>query len=148
MIRIEKLQHCGLVVHDLEKSRWFYGTVLGMEELSRPRTFTFRGAWFRSGDGEVHLIAAGDTTAPPGLEDPGPGKHAGLATHIAFEVDDLAATRAQLIRHGVEILGGPVERGDGFEQLWVFDPDGYVIEFFQRTDTDQRAAPERGAVRG
>ena len=147
-MKIKRLQHCGLVVSDLEKSRWFYGTVVGLEEVGRPPNFTFAGAWFRcpSGD-EFHLIVAGDTTAPPGFKDAGPGKHSGLATHIAFEVEDLAAVKARLEEQGLEILGGPMMRGDGVEQLYLNDPDGYMVEFFQWTGADQSDAPERAPVR-
>lgn len=147
MVELKGLQHCSLVVRDLERSRWFYGTVLGMEEVPRPSTFTFRGAWFRRGGHEVHLILASDTTAPPGLPDPGVGKQTGLATHIAFEVADLEAARAELQRHGVRVVGGPMPRGDGVMQLYVEDPDGYLIELFERTAAGL-GGPERGAVRG
>lgn len=129
---IRALQHCSLVVVDLERSRWFYGTVLGMEEVPRPATFTFRGAWFRSGNREIHLILAEDTTAPVGVPEAGAAKRTGLATHIAFEVSDLEAALAALKRHGVPVAG-PSPRGDGVMQLYVEDPDGYLIELFQRT---------------
>jgi catechol 2,3-dioxygenase-like lactoylglutathione lyase family enzyme len=146
-MEILRLQHCGLVVSDLEKSRWFYETVVGMAEVSRPPNFTFAGAWFRDNSGdELHLIVAGDTTAPAGFKNPGPGKHTGLATHISFEVTDLAAMKARLEDHGLEILGGPMQRGDGVEQLYLHDPDGYLIEFFQWTHADQKDAPARAPV--
>ena len=146
-MKVKAIQHCGLVVEDLEKSRWFYGTVVGLEEVSRPPNFTFAGAWFRcpSGD-EFHLIVASDTTAPAGFKDPGKGKHTGLMTHIALEVEDLAATKTHLEDHELEILGGPLMRGDGVEQLYLQDPDGYMVEFFQWTHQDQSAAPERAPV--
>jgi len=143
-----KLQHCSLVVRDLAKSRWFYGTVLGMEEVARPPNFTFDGAWFRGDESEFHLIAASDTTAPPGFEDPGPAGHTGLATHIALEVTDLSGTKAQLEQYGIEILGGPMPRGDGVVQMYVHDPDGYLIEFFEWAAGGKQEATERGAVRG
>ncbi|HEX9921489.1 MAG TPA: VOC family protein [Anaerolineae bacterium] len=146
---IKGIQHCGLVVGDLERSRWFYGAVVGLKEVPRPRNFTFGGAWFQDeGGDELHLIVAGDTTAPPGFKDPGPGKHTGLATHISFEVTDLAEMKGRLEAHDQEILGGPLPRGDGVEQLYLHDPDGYLIEFFQWTGTDQADAPERGAIMG
>ncbi len=144
----KSLQHCGLVVRDLERSRWFYGKVLGMVELPRPKTFTFEGAWFKGGAGELHLIVAKDTTAPAGFQDAGPSKHTGLATHLAFEVDDLAEIKARLAEHGVEITGGPIMRGDGVEQMYVLDPDGFMVEFFQWTNESQDQAPERRPVRG
>ncbi len=147
-MKIKKMQHCGLVVEDLEKSRWFYGTVIGLEEVPRPPNFTFSGAWFRCpGGDEFHLIVADDTTAPAGFKDPGTGKHTGLATHIALEVEDLPAVKARLEEVGLEILGGPMMRGDGVEQLYLHDPDGYMVEFFHWTDQNQASASERAPVR-
>ena len=42
-----RIQHVGLVVSDLERSRRFYRDALGLEEVPRPPNFTFAGAWFR-----------------------------------------------------------------------------------------------------
>ena len=145
-MNIKTLQHCGLVVRDLERSRWFYGTVLGMQEVPRPSNFKFGGAWFQGGDSQLHLILARDTTAPAGFVDAGPAKHTGLATHLAFEVGNLAATKARLEQHGIEILGGPMLRGDGAEQMYLHDPDGYLLEFFHWINTGIKDAPERRAV--
>ena len=39
-------------------------------------------------------------------------------------------------------------RGDGVDQLFVLDPDGYVVELFERTGRDQADAPERAPIRG
>ncbi len=86
-----RLQHCGLVVGELERSRRFYGEALGLAEVPRPSNFTFAGAWFRLGETELHLLAEADTTGRAGMPHPGPGLAGGLATHIALEVDDLDA---------------------------------------------------------
>lgn len=145
---IKGIQHCALIVQDLEKSCWFYGTAIGLERIPRPHTFTFEGAWFRGGASEIHLIGANDTTAPAGIGEPGAGKATGLATHLAFEVTDLDQVKNRLADHGIELAGGPLARGDGFMQIWLLDPDGYMIEFFQWTAKDQRDAPERGPVYG
>ena len=51
-----------------------------------------------------------------------------------------------LDRHGVPLVGGPMPRGDGFVEAFFRDPDGYVLEFFQRTGEDQSDAPERAPV--
>jgi catechol 2,3-dioxygenase-like lactoylglutathione lyase family enzyme len=142
-----RLQHCGLVVSDLERSRRFYGGALGLEELPRPANFTFAGAWFALGDTEIHLLAEADTTARAGMPPPGPGLAGGLATHVALEVDDLPAWQARLGARGVAAASGPMPRGDGVDQLFVFDPDGYVVELFARTGADQAAAPARAPIR-
>lgn len=145
--QLKRIQHWALVVADLERSRQFYGVVLGLEEIPRPPTFTFRGAWFRCGESEIHLIVASDTTAPPGMPEPGPGVRVGLAPHVAFEVSNLRALVKRLEAHAIPVAGGPAPRGDGALQIWVFDPDGYLLEFFQYTLESRQNAPERGPVR-
>ena len=141
------IQHCALVVSDLERSRRFYGEAFGLVEIERPAKFVFAGAWFQAGSDEVHLIVEGDTTMRAGASKPGPGLAVGLVTHLALEVDDLGAMLRRLREHGVAIGGGPMPRGDGVDQAFVLDPDGYVVEVFERTGEDQTDAPERMPVR-
>jgi catechol 2,3-dioxygenase-like lactoylglutathione lyase family enzyme len=143
-----RLQHCGLIVADLERSRRFYGGALGLEEVPRPHNFRFEGAWFQVGDDQLHLLVESETTGSAGAPDPGPSGAMGLATHIALEVDDLEGSRARLDEHGVVLIGGPMPRGDGYDQVFVRDPDGYVIELFQFTGEDQSDAPLREPIRG
>ena len=142
-----RLQHCGLIVADLERSRAFYGGALGLEEVPRPHNFVFAGAWFQIGEDQLHLLVEGDTTGSAGAVDPGPSVRVGLATHIALEVDDLDGACARLDEHEVALVGGPMPRGDGYDQLFVRDPDGYVIELFEHTGADQSDAPLREPIR-
>jgi catechol 2,3-dioxygenase-like lactoylglutathione lyase family enzyme len=143
-----RLQHTGLVVRDLERSRRFYGDALGLNEVPRPQNFAFAGAWFQCGDDQIHLLVEDDTTSLAGGPEPGPGAEVGLIHHLAFEVDDLTAACARLEVHGVELFGGPMPRGDGVVQVFVLDPDRHVVELFQWTDDDQSDAPSREPVRG
>jgi catechol 2,3-dioxygenase-like lactoylglutathione lyase family enzyme len=144
---IRGIQHCALVVGDLERSRRFYGDVLGLAEIERPSNFAFAGAWFSAGNDELHLIVESDTSMRAGASAPGGALAVGLVTHVALEVDDLDATLAQLRGQGVAIGGGPMARGDGVEQAFVRDPDGYVIEVFERTGVDQSGVEPRLPVR-
>ena len=142
-----RLQHCGLIVADLERSRLFYSGALGLEEVPRPRNFVFEGAWFQVGDDQLHLLVEGETTSRAGGADPGPSARVGLANHIALEVDDLEGSVVRLDEHGVALIGGPMPRGDGYDQVFIRDPDGYVIELFQHTGADQSDAPPRAPIR-
>jgi len=144
---IRGIQHCALVVGDLDRSRRFYGGALGLEEIDRPSSFAFAGAWFRAGADEVHLIVESDTTMSAGAKAPGSALQSGLVTHLALEVDDLEDTLSRLRARGVEIGGGPMPRGDGVEQAFMRDPDGYVVEVFERTGADQSGAGPRLPVR-
>jgi len=142
-----RIQHSGLVVSDLERARRFFAEALGLEEVPRPPNFTFAGAWFRFGEDEIHLLAEADTTDRAGAPDGGAGAAFGLANHLAFEVDDLTAACARLAENGVALIGGPMPRGDGVAQVFFRDPDGHLLEFFERTGEDQSDAPERTPVR-
>jgi catechol 2,3-dioxygenase-like lactoylglutathione lyase family enzyme len=141
-----RIQHVGLVVADLERSRRFYADALGLEEVPRPPNFAFAGAWFRFGGTELHLLAESDSTGGAGQGDAGAGAERGLTHHLAFEVDDLGAACARLDRAGVALTGGPMPRGDGYTQVFFLDPDGYVLELFEHTGEDQSDAPARAAV--
>ena len=124
------LDHSTLIVQNLERSRWFYGAVLHLEEIPRPSTFTFEGAWFQGQQFQIHLIAAHETSAPSGFGVPLEAARTGRGHHLAFEVADLQAWLAHFQAHGLEIIGGPQERGDGVIQAFVEDPDGHLLEFF------------------
>jgi catechol 2,3-dioxygenase-like lactoylglutathione lyase family enzyme len=142
-----RIQHVGLVVADLERSRRFYADALGLEEVPRPANFAFDGAWFRFGGTELHLLSDAHATGGAGQPDPGAGAERGMTHHLAFEVDDLDAATARLADDGVELAGGPMPRGDGYVQVFFRDPDGHVLELFQHTGEDQSDSPQRVPVR-
>jgi catechol 2,3-dioxygenase-like lactoylglutathione lyase family enzyme len=141
-----RIQHVGLVVVDLGRSRHFYADALGLEEVPRPPNFTFDGAWFRFGGTEIHLLSDAHATGGAGQPDAGAGAERGMTHHLAFEVDDLDGACARLAERGVGLEGGPMPRGDGYQQVFFRDPDGHVLELFQWTGEDQSDAPERAAV--
>ena len=133
-MEIRKLDHAALLVKDVERSRHFYGQVLGMQEVPRPSNFNFPGAWFRKGSAEIHLIGEAEpgraAQAQPGYRRD--EMERGYGAHIAFEVDDLEEARRHMRTYGVETVGEPRPRGDGVMQMYVCDPDGYVVELFVR----------------
>jgi catechol 2,3-dioxygenase-like lactoylglutathione lyase family enzyme len=132
-MEIRKLDHAALLVKDVERSRRFYGQVLGMQEVPRPSNFNFPGAWFRKDSAEIHLIGEAE---PGRVAQVQPGGYRpeelsiGYVSHVAFEVADLEEARQHLQAHDVAIVGGPRPRGDGVMQMYVRDPDGYVVELF------------------
>jgi catechol 2,3-dioxygenase-like lactoylglutathione lyase family enzyme len=128
-----RIDHASLMVSDVDAALAFYVGVLGLEEIPRPRTFTFPGAWLRIGDNQLHLIGEAE---PGRTKATHPGYRAnelatGYANHFGIVVDDLAATAEALHARGVELVGGPRPRGDGVLQAYVADPDGNVIELMQ-----------------
>ncbi|MEM8856684.1 MAG: VOC family protein [Chloroflexota bacterium] len=133
-MQIKNLNHMGLIVANLDKTRSFYIDFLGFKEIDRPVNFMFDGAWFLAEpDIEVHVILAADTTAAAGIPEPGRAKTEGLATHFAFEVDNLDGYIERANELGFEIVGGPIDRGLGATQMYVQDPDGYQVELIELT---------------
>lgn len=144
-MEIRGLNHAGLLVSDVERSRRFYGEVLGMEEVPRPENFHFPGAWFRKGTAEVHLIGEPE---PGRAHEVQPGYNPeeleqGYGAHIAFEVDDIDEARRQVEESGAEIVGAPRPRGDGPVQMYLCDPDGYIVELMVKEGAETGEAPIR-----
>ena len=129
MLDIERLHHVSLPVTDLERSRAFYGEVLGLRELPRP-PFPFPGAWYQLGDCQLHLIVGEQSTLRLGK---GIDSH---DIHVAIRVRSyrqaLEHLRARGYRSDAEdelrrVRENPTGRA-GFPQLFVLDPDRHVIE--------------------
>jgi catechol 2,3-dioxygenase-like lactoylglutathione lyase family enzyme len=132
-MKLRALDHAALLVKDVERSRQFYGQLLGLEEVPRPSNFDFPGAWFAVGTQTVHIIGENEVGRAQQLHSGNyrPDELAiGHIAHTAFEVDDLDETVQYLHAHDIQIVGGPRPRGDGVMQLYICDPDSYVVELF------------------
>jgi len=127
-IEITGLHHVSLAVTNLERSKAFYGDVLGLKEIERPR-FEFAGAWYGVGDRQLHLIVHDKPT----LRTRGIDSH---DVHFALRVRSYRETVAFLQSRGYS----SETRDDakrlrenqwgkaGFPQVFILDPDRYVIE--------------------
>ncbi|MEX0726897.1 MAG: VOC family protein [Planctomycetaceae bacterium] len=125
-IRVQNLDHVTLVVKDLEATRQFYLDLLGLEEVPRPN-FSFPGAWFQAGDQQIHIIVENNDSGPAGQPRP-EGRVGNRTHHFAFQVADTHEAGEILRERGHEIISGPKERPDGAVQVFVCDPDNYVVE--------------------
>ena len=120
MIDLVKLHHVSFAIRDLEASKRFFGDVVGLKEIPRPG-FSFPGAWYELGDGQLHLIQveAGNLGAREGI---------GRKDHMALEVTDAKAVRKQLADAEIQFEEGS-NQALGMDQVFCRDPDGHVIEF-------------------
>jgi catechol 2,3-dioxygenase-like lactoylglutathione lyase family enzyme len=144
---MKALHHVGITVADLDRAIRFYNGVLGLELRSEPSpvfddpslgpAVGVPGAALR----QVNL-ALGDTTlelleytAPPSpIDSPLPQNALG-AQHVAFEVDDIEATKRELSDRGVQFFGSVNVVDDGVLAgwRWVYfaDPEGNALELVE-----------------
>lgn len=127
---VKKLLHTRYRVADLEKTAFFYGQVLGLEEVSRktsPRGSTL--VFYKTPGSEelieiCHYPASGPVIVGPDL------------THLAFEVDDLETFARHAAAHGYPLSDGPTQSGNGSIFAFIDAPEGYEIELIQRPKTE------------
>jgi catechol 2,3-dioxygenase-like lactoylglutathione lyase family enzyme len=141
------LHHVGITVKDIDASIRFYHDVLGLEFSNEP------SPWFDAPElgpavgvpgaalRQVSLIL-GDTTlelleynSPPSeTQAPLDSNNIG-ASHVAFVVDDIDATKAELEAKGIEFFSAVnvVDEGVLAGWRWVYfaDPDGYPLELVE-----------------
>lgn len=156
---MKAIHHVGITVPDLERGIEFYNGVLGLELADPPSPLfddpelgsavgvpgaNLRQVNLRLGEAIVELL---EYTAPePPYERPVPANAHGAA-HLAFQVEDVEAKKAELEEAGVEFLSEVnfVEEGVLAGWRWVYfrDPFGIVLELVEIAYHDDEAA-ERG----
>ena len=105
---------------DLERAVEFYGTTLGLPcSVNRPdRNF----AEFETGDVTLSVVH------PEGM---GIGPFSANANHIALQVDDVPAARAELEGRGVTFMGDIFDTGV-CHMAFFRDPDGNALMLHHR----------------
>ena len=124
-MEVKELGHIVLYVRDLERSRAFYGDVLGWREVARMGS---QGAVFSSGrtHHELLLLEVGpDATPIP------QGRRVGMY-HFGLKVgttdEELREAFESLVRAGATVVGSADHIVT--HSLYIEDPDGNEIELY------------------
>jgi catechol 2,3-dioxygenase-like lactoylglutathione lyase family enzyme len=112
-----------LFVEDLAATKQFYREVFGLPvefEDANSAVFKF----------ENTLINLLTTTAAPELIEPAvvASREAGARHVLTIQVDDVDSMCAELLRRGVELLNGPMDRPWGIRTASFRDPGGHIWE--------------------
>jgi catechol-2,3-dioxygenase len=126
-MEVKDLGHVVLFVSDLERSRRFYGDVLGFKELA---TMGTQAVVFASASGRTHhellLIEVGADAAPIP-----PGRRLGMY-HFGLKIgesdDELRAALGELEAAGVTVVG--TSDHGVTHSVYIVDPDGNEIELY------------------
>ena len=123
---VTKLLHTRYRVLDLEKTVAFYRDVIGLAEVDRKTSPRGSKLVFLKAPQSEELIeicefpASGPDIVGPDL------------THLAFEVDDLAAFARHAAAKGSPLSDGPTPTSNGSVIAFVDAPEGYEVEIIQR----------------
>jgi len=133
MIEIDRVDHIGIRVADLDRAMAFY-RLFGFEELHAADNDAVVVMKNREGV-EINIIYNANTNNDNKniLMDVAE-KYPGY-THVAFRVSSIARTVAALNEYGIKITQGPVAFGqDGHVSVFLRDPDRNTIELRGRAE--------------
>ena len=118
-MQFSRIQHCSLVVQNLDRAAAFYRGILGLTEIAIPSTFKPAGLnvrWFRLGSQQIHILL-GTEIQPLSPQ------------HMALQVDDAQAARLWMKEKGIDIEETIlIPNADRF---FVRDPDSDLIEIIE-----------------
>jgi len=116
----------GLTVTDAEKSRAFYGKVLGLTELPSEQLPTGGTKYsFAAGPSVIKFWQAAPNTP---VKTGGPQEALGIR-YFTFMVKDADAAQKWLTERGAKVAMPPTDFGRLARIMFVADPDGNFIEF-------------------
>jgi lactoylglutathione lyase len=117
-INILGYNHVALAVANIDSSAAFYRDIVGLEPLAVPDHLKAIRAWFKIVPGqELHLLAGRGT---PVSNNDRNGAHFALTIPDADPVEDYLKAKG--------IAYHRQQRFDKAWQIYITDPDGYVIE--------------------
>lgn len=137
-----KLEHIGIIVRDLAKSRQPYENLLGLEVTDEEEVNVEGNQvlvnFLPVGEVKIELITSSATSGIVAdfLREKGEGIH-----HLAFEVDDIETYYQTLKDKGVKFLWEDgIRTGSRNRKVFFFQPDecnGIYIEIIQKNKSDQ-----------
>lgn len=128
MMKIERIDHLVLTVHDLNRTCDFYSHIFGMEVLALSEG---RKA-LRFGQQTIKLHVFGQELEPKALN-----ATRGSADLCLITEFPLSEAIQHMESYGIEILEGPVQRRGAIgsiTSIYLRDPDGNLIEISNYLD--------------
>lgn len=143
-VKLKRIDVVVLFVQDVERSKAFYGDILGLEVDQQDEV----SAFLKLETGLVALLgpaASHDLLSPEAVSlDPSAAAKGQL---VAF-VDDVDGAYAELTAHGVEFIREPIDREWGLRTAHFKDPDGHIWEIAQPIAAEGQLVERAQAVAG
>src|SRR4051812_18833697 len=110
-IAAQRIDHVAIDITDVERSKKFYGELLGLKEIPRPQSFTFGGAWYQIGPEVLHLVSRPEQIPP-------------APHHFCLWVADVQAAARLIGGAGCEVVWDARFKIPGIDRFFTRDPDG------------------------
>jgi len=133
MNHINKIEHIGIAVKDMDQANTLYERLLGVapykqEEVESESVIT---SFFRVGENKIELVASTKEDGPIGkfIAKKGEGIH-----HIAFDVDDIEKELDRLKREGFQLINTTPKKGADNKLVAFVHPkttNGVLVELCQ-----------------
>lgn len=125
-MKVKKFLHTRMRVSDMGRTIRFYTDVLGLEVLERkvsPRGSQLAFLRVPNSDELIELCSF-PASGPVNVQED--------LVHLAFQVESLDETIAQLDAKQVKITDGPTTTSSGSRFIFIDAPDGYEVELIER----------------
>lgn len=129
MLKINKIHHIAIICSDYKKSKHFYTQILGLQvirEVFRANRQSYKLDLAINGDYIIELFSF--PNPPERVSRP---EATGLR-HLAFEVNDIEATRNYLLSHSIDSETIRIDEYTEKSFFFIADPDNLPIEFYQK----------------
>ncbi|USD26605.1 methylmalonyl-CoA epimerase [Flagellimonas marinaquae] len=130
---MEKIEHIGIAVKDLETSNKLFEKLLGVPhyKIEEVASEGVKTSFFKSGPNKIELLEATKPDSPIAkyLEKKGEGIH-----HIAFAVEDIASEIDRLKNEGFTVLNETPKKGADNKLVVFLHPkgtNGVLVELCQ-----------------
>lgn len=133
MNHINKIEHIGIAVKDIEKANTLYEQLLGVapykeETVESEAVIT---SFFKVGENKIELLASTSEDGPIGkfITKKGEGIH-----HIAFDVDDIEKELERLEKEGFRLIHKTPKKGADNKLVAFIHPkttNGVLVELCQ-----------------
>ena len=133
---MEKIEHIGIAVRDLDKSNQLFASLIGKSHYKTEEVASegVKTSFFQSGPNKIELLEATSPESPIAkfIEKKGEGVH-----HIAFAVNDIESEIKRLQKEGFVVLNKTPKKGADNKLVAFLHPkstNGVLIELCQEID--------------
>ncbi|MCG2613643.1 VOC family protein [Terrimonas sp. NA20] len=128
-MHIKAIHHIAILTDDYEKSKAFYTDVLGftvISEVYREQRNSYKLDLAINGLYQIELFSFPDYRERASFPE------AKGLRHLAFLVDDVAASAAELKAKGVDVQDVRIDEWTGKKFVFFYDPNGQPLELYEQ----------------